>query len=236
MKSSAPTSPDDGAQSPAAASVPLPVWDLPVRLFHWVLVLLLAVSWMTGRDGGIDAMTWHLRAGLAVLALLLARIAWGVIGSQTARFREFVRGPRAAWADARALLRRTTPPHAGHPPLGGWMVVALLIARLVQCATGEYANDAVMTEGPLAGRVSPALGEWLSTIHRWNVNVLLALAAVHVAAVVYHIVAMRSDLLLGMITGRRRLPALAQPPRMRSAWLALALLITAAALLWPLYG
>ena len=234
MKSSAPTSPGNGTQAPAATTVDLPVWDLPVRLFHWTLVLLLVVSWATGQDGGIDAMTWHLSTGLAVLALLLARIAWGLIGSQSARFGEFVRGPRAAWADTRALLQRNAPPHAGHPPLGGWMVVALLVALLVQCVTGLFANDAVMTEGPLASRVSPSMGEWLSTVHRWNVNVLLALAALHVAAVVYHIVALRSDLLRGMITGRRRLSTLETPPRMRSAWLALAILITAAALLWPL--
>lgn len=210
--------------------VTLLVWDLPVRVFHWGLVLLLLVSWTTGQDGGIDEMTWHLRAGLAILALLLARIAWGLIGSQSARFVAFVRGPRAAWDDAHALLRRRAVPHAGHPPLGGWMVMALLVSLLVQCVTGLFATDSVMTEGPLFPWVSLATSEWLTTIHRWNVNVLLTLAAIHVGAVAYHRLALGSDLLSGMFTGRRRLPADTPAPRLRSPALAVASLVVAAAL------
>lgn len=210
--------------------VTLLVWDLPVRVFHWGLALLLLVSWTTGQDGGIDEMTWHLRAGLAILALLLARIAWGVIGSQSARFATFVRGPRAAWDDARSLLRRRAVPHAGHPPLGGWMVVALLVSLLVQCVTGLFATDAVMTEGPLASRISADASEWLSTVHRWNATLLMTLVIVHVLGVAYHVAALRSDLLLGMFTGRRRLPADTPAPRLRSTALAVAALVVAAAL------
>lgn len=225
-----------GDRTAEGGPVAILVWDLPVRLFHWVLVLLLVISWTTGQDGGIDAMSWHLRAGLAVLALLLARIAWGVVGSQTARFASFVRGPRAAWADARALACRSASPHAGHPPLGGWMVIALLGALLVQCATGLFTSDAVMTEGPLASHVPESTREWLSTIHRWNATLLVTLAAVHIAAVVYHRVALRSDLLRGMLTGRRRLPAGTPTPAIRSPWLAVALILAAAGLVWRLLG
>jgi len=228
--SSAPDGSTADTRATTPVTAPITVWDLPVRLFHWALVLLLAVSWFTGREGGIDEMTWHLRAGYAVLALLLARIAWGFVGSQSARFSGFLSGPRAAWADARALVRRRAPPHAGHPPLGGWMVVAMLVLLLAQCMTGLFATDGIMVEGPLASRIASDSSEWLTTVHRWNADLLLILAGVHVAAVLWHRFALGSDLLGGMITGRRHLPEGTPAPRRRSAWLALALLLAAAAL------
>ena len=101
------------------------VWDLPVRLFHWALVVLMAISYFTGRAGD-DWMKFHFWSGYAILTLILFRIAWGFLGSTTARFADFVKGPAAAIGHLRELLGRDRPREAGHNPMGGAMVVMLL--------------------------------------------------------------------------------------------------------------
>src|SRR4029079_3446512 len=113
------------------------VWDVPVRLFHWTLVVLMAVSYFTGRAGG-DWMKFHFWSGYAILTLILFRIAWGFVGSTTARFTDFVKGPSAAIAHLRDRLGRRRPREAGHNRVGGAMVVALLLAVLLQVATGFF--------------------------------------------------------------------------------------------------
>ena len=180
------------------------IWDWPVRFVHWAIVLLLVALLVTGKAGG-DWLVWHMRAGETLLALVLFRILWGVTGSRHARFASFVRGPRAVAAYARSLLR---PPHAmfaGHNPLGGWMVVLLLVALLVQAGLGLFTNDDIMNEGPLARHVSKDLSDRLSSLHRRNVWVVVGLASVHIVAVLGYLVAFRDDLITPMVTGRKRL-------------------------------
>ncbi|HLX79378.1 MAG TPA: cytochrome b/b6 domain-containing protein [Burkholderiales bacterium] len=207
------------------------VWDAPVRLFHWLLVLLFAFMFFSGKSGS-DWIVWHMRAGYAVLALVLFRILWGFAGSTYARFSNFLAGPSACVDFARKLLARAPAPHAGHNPLGGWMVLALLLALLFQTSTGLFANDDLMSEGPLASLVSKAMSDRLSTLHSWNFNLLLLLAGLHVIAVLYHAGFMKENLIGAMFTGVKHLPANAAagsaPARFASPWLALALLLVAA--------
>ncbi len=158
------------------------VWDLPTRMFHWILAALAIFSFTTGKVGG-DWMAWHLKSGYAILVLLLFRIAWGVVGSETARFGHFLRGPRAALAYARATLRGRHPAHAGHNPLGGWMVLAMLAALLLQAATGLFADDEIATRGPLAVKVSNATVSRMSAVHSYNEWAIAALVALHVLAI-----------------------------------------------------
>ena len=206
------------------------VWDAPVRLFHWLLVLLFAFMFVSGNLKG-DWMEWHMRSGYAILALVLFRILWGFAGSTFARFSSFLAGPSAGIAFAGKLLARTPAPSAGHNPLGGWMVLALLLALLFQVGTGLFANDDILIEGPLAPLVSKALSNQLTSWHYWNTNVLLALVAVHVVAVLYHAVFMKENLIGAMFTGLKRMPADAAGgvvARFASLWLALVLLAGAA--------
>jgi cytochrome b len=170
-----------------AGETPVKVWDAPVRLFHWLLVLLFAFQIFSGNVKG-DWMEWHMRSGYAILALVLFRILWGFAGSSTARFSNFLAGPAACIAFAKKLLARAPAPSASHNPLGGWMVLALLLALLFQVGTGLFANDDVLVEGPLASLVSKALSDQLTGWHDFNVNLLLLLVAVHVMAVGYHAV------------------------------------------------
>jgi len=216
MKSSTP---------PIAPPPQVRVWDLPVRVFHWVLVLLLGFSWYTGKSGGLDEMTWHMWSGYAVLALVLFRVSWGLVGSTTARFSNFLYGPRAAASYAADLVRRQSPRYLGHTPLGGWMAAVLLLILLVQTGTGLFANDDIFIEGPLFSWVAKETSDWLTTIHKWNFELLLVLVGVHVAAVLYYAVALRENLVKAMFTGRKRLPAGVTDPRFRFASLGTALLM-----------
>jgi cytochrome b len=116
-----------GVSDPVAVRV----WDWPVRIVHWAMVLLLIALLTTAWIGG-DAMTWHMRAGESMLTLVLFRVIWGFAGSRYARFTSFVRGPRAVITYARSILAPPHELHVGHNPLGGWMVIALLLALLFQ--------------------------------------------------------------------------------------------------------
>jgi len=113
------------------------VWDAPVRLFHWALAVLVVFSYASGQLGGA-LMPWHVRSGYAILALLLFRILWGFFGSDTARFSSFVRGPRIAIAYARETLAGRHRPVVGHNPLGGWMVVAMIVLVATQAGSGLF--------------------------------------------------------------------------------------------------
>lgn len=175
-----------------------PVWDLPLRLFHWVLALLVVAQVVTATIGG-NAMEYHALGGYAILALVLFRIVWGFVGGTHARFADFVRGP------SRVLdyLRGRGSMHAGHNPLGGWSVMAMLGSLLLQATTGLFANDDVMMEGPLVKHVSGRVSEIATQIHDVNGWVLVGLAVAHVIAVLYYLVARRQNLIAPMLSGRK---------------------------------
>jgi cytochrome b len=178
---------------------PVRIWDLPTRLFHWSLVLLVVLSVTTAKIGG-NWMDWHLRSGYAVLTLIVFRLLWGFAGSRYALFAQFVRGPRATLA----YLRGAGAVSAGHNPLGAWSVLAMLTALLVQGVTGLFANDEIATEGPLSKLVSGATASWMTRIHSFNEKVIYALVALHVAAIAYYFFAKRENLVGPMLTGDKR--------------------------------
>jgi len=170
------------------------IWDFPTRLFHWTLVALIAFSWWTAEEHHDDL---HLYSGYAVLSLLLFRILWGLVGSSTARFANFLGGPEAVAGYLRGSWRGI-----GHNPLGALSVVALLLLTTVQVGLGLIATDEDgLMHGPLARLVSIDTSEAATELHEELFNVLLALIAFHVAAIVFY--KLRGRNLLGpMITGR----------------------------------
>jgi cytochrome b len=190
-------------QQPAAT--PLDVWDLPQRIVHWAMVALLIALVATAKLGG-GAMDWHIRAGEAMLTLVLFRILWGFLGSHHARFSTFVRGPGAVIAYARSLLRPRHAHYAGHNPLGGWMVVLLLVALLMQASAGLFANDDIATEGPLARFISKNLSDAISSFHSYNAWFVVALASVHVAATLLYLIWFKENLIRPMIDGVKQVP------------------------------
>ncbi|MBT1444525.1 cytochrome b/b6 domain-containing protein [Shewanella sp. JM162201] len=212
------------------------VWDLPTRLFHWLMVALLGLLWWSAEVG---EMQWHQVFAYALMALVLFRLLWGFIGSDTARFNHFLHHPLTVIQYAKAAASKGVKGHHGHNPLGGYMVMTMLLVLLVQLGSGLFATDEVFTEGPLVSMVSSDTASWLTWLHKRNFDLLLILAAVHVLAVVAHII--KGDRLLGaMFTGKRHRDDIGVNESLSFAplWKALVLLALVLApvgylLLWP---
>jgi cytochrome b len=195
------------------------VWDAPVRLFHWALAALVVFSFITGKAGGAW-LEWHMRSGYTILALLIFRLAWSVLGSETARFSSFLRGPRATWAYARGLLGSRREPAFGHNPLGGWAIAAMLAILLVQAFSGLFADDEIATQGPLAVKASNAWVAQMSRIHSYNQWLVAAIVALHLAAIAYYQGFLKVDLVGPMVHGKAAVAAPRAAPRFAPAWLA----------------
>jgi cytochrome b len=217
----------------------LRIWDLPVRLFHWCLVLLLCVSYSSGEAGG-DWMKLHFWSGYAILTLLLFRVAWGFVGSTTARFSDFVKGPRACFHHLACLVRGQSTFEAGHNPAGGLMVLVLLLAVLAQVVVGLFAadTDTGMVSGPLANLLPDKWVDRLTRFHHFWVNIVLVLISLHVLAAILYLVWKRQNLIGSMFTGYKPrgdvvVPGAREPVlRFASARLAISLLIAAAAIVY----
>jgi cytochrome b len=201
------------------------VWDAPTRVFHWVIAVLVGFSWYSMHKSWMEL---HFLSGYTILALLLFRLAWGFVGSDTARFTRFLASPVAALRHLARLGRREPDREIGHNAAGGWMVLVMLLLLLVQTATGLCANDDIMNEGPLAHLVGKSWSDWLTNIHSVNFTLIEIAVALHVLAVLTYAVLKRQDLVRPMITGRKRLPAGMRAPYIVSVWLAVALLALAA--------
>jgi cytochrome b len=209
------------------------VWDLPTRLFHWSLAVLVVFSFTTGQVGGAW-LEWHMRSGFAILALLLFRVVWGVAGSETARFAHFVRGPRTAFAYAREAWARRPTPSVGHNPLGGWMVLFMIAVLLAQATTGLFVDDEISTQGPLSGKVSNAIVAKMTAFHHFNQWTLAAAVALHVIAIAFYRMRFGTDLVSPMVSGWMAAPASVLPPQPvhRSPLAALALIALSAAFVY----
>ncbi|MBV8393444.1 MAG: cytochrome b/b6 domain-containing protein [Alphaproteobacteria bacterium] len=211
------------------------IWDLPVRLFHWTLVVLMATSYFSGQAGG-DWMKLHFWSGYAILTLLLFRICWGFVGSTTARFRDFIKPPMDAIHHLSDLLDKGRLREIGHNPAGGAMVVVLLLAVLAQVVTGLFSadTDTGMVSGPLAKWLSDASIDKVTAFHHFWINVLLVLVGLHVLAVLVYFALKRLNLLGPMITGHKHVDDVVapgiRPPLLKfvSSWRALAILIGSA--------
>jgi cytochrome b len=205
--------------------VPMRVWDAPTRLFHWAVVILLGLSWLTESRGW---MALHFLSGYSIIALLLFRVAWGFVGSETARFSHFLKSPIAGLRHLAHLHRPEPDTGIGHNAAGGWMVVAMLALLAVQAATGLCANDDGDTEGPLFAYVGKDWSDWLSHIHAVNFTLIKIAVLAHIAAIVAYAVLKRHDLVRPMITGRKQLPDAVTPPMLVSPVRAVVLFAVAA--------
>jgi cytochrome b len=186
-----------------ADPVRIRLWDGPVRLVHWALVVLIGFAWWARRDH----LDWHRWAGYGVLGLAVFRIYWGFAGGGAARFASFVKGPRATWAYLRTLARRDPATTPGHNPLGALSIVAILAALVTEVTTGLFAVDVDGFEsGPLSYLVSFETGRAASRLHDQTFVLLEVLIALHLAAVAFYLVWKRTDLIVPMITGSRSLP------------------------------
>ena len=173
------------------------VWDLPTRLFHWLLVVCVCGSFVSAKIGG-NAMVWHGRFGLVVVGLLVFRLVWGVVGSTYARFAQFVRGPATILAYLRGQWHGE-----GHNPLGALSALAMLGTLLLLVATGLFANDDIAFEGPLYALVGKELSDRVVGIHRLVEPLIILLVLAHLAAIIYYTRFRKETLVMPMITGRK---------------------------------
>ena len=206
------------------------VWDVPTRLFHWLLVALIGVSWWTAENGRIE---WHLWSGLGIMSLLLFRILWGFVGSSTARFAAFVRGPRHIAGYLRGEWRGI-----GHNPLGALSVIALLGLLVVQVGLGLFSTDEDgLYSGFLAQWISLDASEEAAELHDDMFDVLLVFMGLHITAVLFYWLFRRQNLVGPMISGRAALDPEAEPMRPGKWWVALLCLAAAIAFTrWVIAG
>jgi cytochrome b len=160
------------------------VWDLPVRIGHWLMVGGFALAWVTGGSESLRLI--HVFAGGTVVAAAVFRLVWGVIGSRHARFASFVRGPRQTLGYLNSLLRLAPPHSTGHNPVDGWIIVLLLSLALSSGASGWLAYQEIG-------------GEWLGQAHQYCTNMMLTVAGVHVLSILLH----NENLVRAMLTGRK---------------------------------
>ncbi len=183
------------------------VWDLPTRVFHWALALCIVGLVITGNVGG-NAMVWHFRIGLTVLALLLFRLVWGLVGGRWSRFAAFVYSPGSI---INYLSGRGKPEHSvGHTPSGAVAVFALLAVLLAQVASGLVSDDEISNAGPLTRFVSIATVN-LATHYHANIGkwILLALVVLHIGAIAFYL-RRKQNLIKPMLYGDKQV-ALAVP-------------------------
>ncbi|MSO99174.1 MAG: cytochrome B [Rhodospirillaceae bacterium] len=235
-----------GSTNPKAPKQ-IKVWDAPTRLFHWALVLLVLLSYLTGEFGGFDFtmpgsgdlianMTVHMWSGLTILTLVLFRVAWGFMGSTTARFSDFVAGPGAIINYLSGLAKRVVKFTAGHNPAGGAMVVLMLILLIVQAGLGLFAkeDDFLGIAGPLNSLVSEDSAKILTTRHKQVWGYIELLVLMHIAANLLYWLVLKQNLIAAMFTGKKDAPdgATVAELRFASPTVAVVVLAIAAAIVW----
>jgi cytochrome b len=206
------------------------VWDLPTRVFHWLLAATVLGSVVSAKIGG-NALVWHMRLGLLALALLVFRLAWGFVGGRWSRFGSFLYAP----GSVRAYLRGDAGPQGryevGHSPLGALSVFALLVLLVVQVATGLVADDEIATTGPLNRFVESALALKATSWHKsFGQYLVITLVVLHIGAVLYYLLKKQRDLIGPMWHGDKPLPPATPASADGAAQRLLAALLMAAAL------
>jgi len=182
------------------------VWDLPTRVFHWVLALCVIGSVVTAKIGG-NALEWHMRLGYVVFTLLAFRVLWGLLGGRWSRFASFAYAPGTLWRYLRGASRPDEHHDVGHSPLGALSVFALLAILAVQVGTGLFADDEIATTGPLNKFVASSTGLALTAWHKgWGQALIITLVVLHVAAIVFYLVAKKRNLVRPMWSGDKALP------------------------------
>ena len=177
------------------------IWDLPIRIVHWLLTVLIFGAWYTVTVAG--NMEAHMLIGQTILCLLVFRVVWGFVGTRYAKFSSFVFGPRTIIAYARTILSRSGGGYAGHNPLGFLAVFAMLLLIGIQVTTGLFATDGDFYEGPLNNLVSGRTGRQITDIHYLNFDVLAIMIGIHIVAIFFYLLYKRENLIWPMFTGTK---------------------------------
>lgn len=178
------------------------IWDLPVRLFHWLLVLSLASQYITA-ELLEDYMDVHFYIGYFTLGLIIFRLIWGFVGPTHSRFSHFIRSPIAAFHYFKLLLQRKNPKYTGHNPLGGWIVPVVLLLVGLQAISGLFANDDVLLQGPYYSAVDSDLQAIFQWLHHNLFNVIIAVIVLHLLAIVWYQLVLKYPIVGAMLHGKK---------------------------------
>lgn len=193
--------PDNAKGGPQEARI----WDLPTRLFHWALVGTVCTGWYLGEWRSFSTIQLHFYFGYATAALLAFRLIWGIVGPRNVRLPALIPSPSRLRAYLGGVLSREPDDARGHNPLGALSVLAMLAALSVQVGTGLFAeDDALFSSGPFAEYVSGEMRVELTALHHLSSRVIFALVALHLAAIAFHAIWKRENLVRPMITGWKR--------------------------------
>jgi cytochrome b len=222
--------PEEASMSETSELRAVRVWDLPTRLFHWLLALCVTGLVITGKVGG-NALQWHMWLGLTVGALLVFRLLWGIVGGRWSRFTSFVYAPGTVLRYLKRDHRDGDHFEVGHNPLGAFSVFAMFGVLVVQVATGLFADDEIATTGPLNRFVTTDTGLAATAWHKgWGQWLIIGLVVLHVGAIIVY--RLRGiGLVSAMWRGDKLLPAAVPPSAdsVRERVLALVLIALCAA-------
>lgn len=203
------------------------VWDIYVRVFHWLLVITVGLQWLTA-ELGENWIDWHAFIGYCILGLLLFRIGWGFLGSQYARFSDFMRGP----SSIKNYLKTNKSPTPGHNPLGALMIIALLLALFAQAISGLFMTDDVFYDAPLRSMVSESVQNLAEQTHHTAFSILKGLVAIHVVAALFYLVKKKENLIKPLITGIKNTTTNSSIPRQYHARAFILVLAAIAFVIW----
>lgn len=224
--------------SPTTLTPKVKIWDLPVRIFHWSLLLLFITAYITNALG-TNYFKYHLWSGYAMIVLVSFRILWGFVGTYHARFSNFIHNPITTIKYAASVVKRKDTHYLGHNPLGAVMVVFLLSALFIQAATGLFSNDEIFNLGPLYGYINNELSLTFTSIHRKLFYWILAAVILHIIAVYLHVILKRDNIVKAMITGNKNTSNTEDRKSIHSSRIGLALVLLIALigiLSWLVYS
>ncbi|GAA0853215.1 cytochrome b/b6 domain-containing protein [Aliiglaciecola litoralis] len=179
------------------------VWDLPVRLFHWLLVGAIVAQWVTAELLD-DAMDWHFYIGYFTLGLILFRLIWGFVGPRYSRFSQFLVSPKAYWQYLKSLRNPQKHHYVGHNPLGGLLVPLVIIVIGIQTVSGLFATDDVLHSGPYISMVSAEVQALLNEIHHTTFDIITVIIVVHLVAILWHKFIAKHHIIKAMFTGKKQ--------------------------------
>lgn len=206
----------------------LPLWDLPTRLFHWLLVLFIFAAWRTAETGNMEL---HQTFGFLILGLMIFRIIWGFIGSQPSKFSDFIFKPLTIIKYALQFFKQKSEISFGHNPMGGIVVVLFLALILTQIISGLFADNDIDFAGPLSEYAASSTVRDITLFHKFNFNVLLfSLICIHIGVIIFYFVYKKNNLLTPMISGYKTITKQETPKPMRSNAMGLSVMIACIAL------
>jgi cytochrome b len=178
------------------------VWDIPVRLFHWLLVLCLLGQWLTA-EVLEDAMDIHFYIGYFTLGLIIFRLIWGFVGTKYAKFNSFIAGPKAILAYSKSVMSKQHTFSIGHNALGGLLLPAVIILVGLQAISGLFTTDDIVSTGPYYDGANADLQQWMQWLHHNVFNVLLGIIGLHLVAIGWYLIFLKHNLIRPMLDGKK---------------------------------